>query len=776
MFVRQDIQGSQKLNEQHNNNSSSNNGNGNGNGNGDSDFVPSSELLDSLDIDMISERLQRFVRNFCLTTSREYSINVAQLISPFVVLSFADEIVSNLRDPNLPQNSEEDWMNLSIKIVENLSLSGLLPYPSAHPILLSVFTQLYFYEWINHMFCGCTDLMFLVQLWDILLFHENQDFYLYFSMALLKSKREQILAIKGTAKDILAVLDEKSIATSVSNQSRLPGLIKHAEIFRKSTPISFLRNWNRFYTSCKHPSGPRLDTINQIYNEYKYSICMGIDVEEMILKSPLGKDPKIREKLQYYIQDDEPIECNLVVFDCRPYKYFKSGRFPNANHLPPGLLISQPEEFDGVKKSFQDIKGISHLAFYDNWFQFNTLLEKNDADTNDNGDMNMNILRFLKEGFPYISKVPSGFKKIHDIFLAKGLELNVHEFNRCPVCNPDALNNPLPPKSQPNSPVVVQPKKENWLMNKFKIGQSRDKQPSTPNKSSPINVTPQSSPQQFIHTSANSNNNSPDTKDRSFTMGSSPLNKSGVRSIMLSPTRLLASSGDNHHNGMPHIGGTNTVHDERFHAEYQQFDKEFQKTGMQFQVDSDDDQEPDDFKNNPRFYYFGSLADIDDEGGHYYRDYNTLLIPNPVFDADREVKVRKQIEESLKEYRGIDEWLEGDHFIYECAEYTTESINTKCYAIVTEDTFMVLKEHPSCGGYVKEDCKYSLAQIQFNPSNPAILEFDLHFDNNSNNKINESQPTEQRKQFLFGDVETINSIQKRSTKLKLKSPPTITQH
>eukprot|EP01133_Synstelium_polycarpum_P002904 gene2904-3336_t len=586
---------------------------------------------------LIAERLQRFVRNFCTQTNREYSIDVAKLIAPFVVLSFSDPTTT----------SDEDWMNLSIKIVEHLSNSGLLAYPSANPILQcetemfrilllyhnpvlsyfldqrSVFCSAYFYSWINHMFSGCIEMQYLVQLWDILLFNDNQDFYLYFALALLTSKEEQILSVKGTAKDILSVLDEKSFSSTVSSQLKL--IVKKAEQYRLATPFSFIRTWNKFYTNCKHPNGPRLDTINLIHKDFKYSLCMNIDVEELILCSEFGAEQ----------------------------------------------LISQPEEFDGVKKSHEDKKGVAHFTFYDNWLQFNTVVEKNDADTNDNGDMNMNILRFLKEGFPYISRVNSGYKKIHDIFIAKGLKLAVHESDRCPVCNPDLINNPLPPVSAPTTPIVSPPPKAKWF-DKFKsLGNKRDTQ--TPPISSPTIE-----------------------KEKRWSSGTA---SSSMQRLNSSLGNLLSDFGP------PATLALDSV--------------------SPFVIDSDDDMEEDDFRGNPRFYYYPD--DDDDDGSHYYQNYYVNEpIQMPSYDHARVKAASEMMEKGLKEYRGLEDWLEGSNLIFECDEVFGDNGKEPRYIILSDDRFIVLRQHAKCAGYVKIDMQYELEDIRrivYKKSVPNLLEF-----------------------------------------------------
>ncbi|KAN0007079.1 hypothetical protein ACTFIU_005273 [Dictyostelium citrinum] len=458
------------------------------------------EDIKKLSTESIADRLSRFIRFFCTKTKREYSIDVAKLMIPFVVLSFVEEMNTlklqksspSLVPSILHQNpTENDWMYLSLKLIEAISNSGIYPYSTANPILLcesemfrilllyhdpilsyflnqrTVNSMHYFYEWINHMFCGCIDIKFLIQIWDLFLYHNNQDFYIYFALALIISKREATLSLtKGNSKDILQLLEEKNIVNSLSNQIKLPGLVKKAEQLRSCTPLTFIRNWNKLFTYCKHPISPKLDQIKLIYLEYKYAVCMSIDVEELILNSKLDGSQNVKEKFSYYCQDDELQEYpdHFFVFDCRIYKYYKAGKFPGAFHLPPSLLVTQPDEFTRVIQSFSDMKGYTRFTFYDNWQQFNQTSLNNDADTNENGDMNMNILKFLKEGFPYISKVPSGYKKIHDIFLSKGLELAVHFSDNCPVCNPNAFNT-LPPPSPviPQSPTIEQTPKEKWL-------------------------------------------------------------------------------------------------------------------------------------------------------------------------------------------------------------------------------------------------------------------------------------------------------------------------
>ncbi|KAK5583222.1 hypothetical protein RB653_004813 [Dictyostelium firmibasis] len=464
------------------------------------------EDIKNLSTESIAERLSRFIRFFCTKTKREYSIDVAKLMIPFVVLSLVEEMntlklqkssssSSSSSSPSIiHQNpTEQDWMSLSLKLIEAISNSGIFPYSIANPILLcesemfrilllyhdpvlshflnqrTVNSMHYFYEWINHMFCGCIDIKFLIQIWDLFLYHNNQDFYIYFALALIISKREATLSlVKGNSKDILQLLEEKNIVNCLSNQIKLPGLVKKAEQLRSCTPLTFIRNWNKLFTYCKHPISPKLDQIKLIYLEYKYAVCMSIDVEELILNSKLDDSQNIKEKFSYYCQDDELQEYpdHFFVFDCRIYKYYKAGKFPGAFHLPPSLLVTQPEEFTRVIQSFSDMKGYTRFTFYDNWQQFNQATSNNntDADTNENGDMNMNILKFLKEGFPYISKVPSGYKKIHDLFLSKGLELAVHYAENCPVCNPNAFNT-LPPSSPitPQSPTIEQTPKERWL-------------------------------------------------------------------------------------------------------------------------------------------------------------------------------------------------------------------------------------------------------------------------------------------------------------------------
>ncbi|GAM18336.1 hypothetical protein SAMD00019534_015110 [Acytostelium subglobosum LB1] len=768
------------------------------------DELPQSILLDTLDAEMISERLQRFVRNFCMATSREYSIHVAQLIIPFVVQSFSDEIVSNLERPNDKQNSEEDWMSLSIKIVENLSLSGLLPFRSAHPILQcesemfrilllfhdpalsyffeqrTVFTTLYFYNWINHMLCGCADLLALVQLWDILLFHDHQDFYLFFTLSLLTSNREHILSINGGSKDILSTLQE----CDLFSQAKLPMLIKKASDMRKITPISFINSWSKLFTNCKHPKGPRLDMITQTYNEFKYSICMAIDVEEMILMSKYGLHPGVREKLKYY-QHGGWKDANLVVLDCRPYRYFKSGKFPDSYHLPPGLLIDRPDEWqDMIKKTHSSGKGVSHFAFYDNWSQqvSNPLFdkEKNEADTNDNGDMNMNILRFLKEGFPYVSRVPSGYKKIHDLFLSKGFELNCHDPTLCPVCNPNIQYTSLQqsPTMSPQQQTPAQqitPSKRERFFNMLKIGSRSSVQlPKEQVNNNNMNNNNSSLINSPNHNNINNNNNYNSNNLNNSREDISPLRKPNPlrQTVHLSDLSIGSSGSRGGSRGSrteknKSMLSTSMVdlndlfdHDPRL----LELEVAIKRIAAPIIVDSDEEDEADgydDFRHNPRFYYMSTLADVDDEGGHYYRDYNMTAVKMPVYEPNKEKLAIEQMEKSLAEYKGLEEWLEGDHFIFECAELTDDVVNLKCYAVISKDQFLVLKEHPKCSGYVKVDSKYNLANVGFNEHNPAILEL---ITNHNGVAIggNELQPSGKR-QYLFPDIDTITSIQ---TKIK----------
>ncbi|KYQ90442.1 RabGAP/TBC domain-containing protein [Tieghemostelium lacteum] len=664
----------------------------------------------ALTSDQISDKLERFVVHFCSKTKRDYSSDVVKLLIPFVVLSIIHE-----KDQSKEQstNTEQDWMRLSIKIIDIISNCGIHPYQIANQMLLcesemfrilllyhdpvlsyfldqrSVYTTSYFYEWINHMFCGCIDIKFLIQLWDVILLHQHQDFYLYFALALLTSKKEYILSVKGVSKDILLVLEEKEIVNSLSNQLKLPALIKSAEQYRSITPLTFLRNWNKFYTYCKDPSGPKVESIKNIYIEYKYSVCMGIDVEELILASKYGKESKIKEKFRYYLQDEELQELLLFVFDCRPYKYYKCGKFPSSFHLPPGLLVSQPEEFERVSKSFIDMKGQTHFTFYDNWFQFKEGQNvHDDADTNDNGDMNMNILRFLKEGFPYVSRVPSGYKKIHDIFLSKSLELSVHLSDKCPVCNPE-LNNPPPENTDPKTPPLssTTSKEKAWL-SKLKSPFAK-KSETTTTTTSPAKDEP---PKKLFGL----------FRDK-LKIGSSNSNSKSDGSLNESGELFNDSNGQK---------------------------KSFYLPNLSPFILDDEESANDFYEEGKKFYYY-----IHNKDSEYIKELDRqfkefLEMEDPIYDHEKVKSITDQMESELKgEYKGIDDWLDGTNLIFECTQVTFNNqnqINENRYIIITSNAFVSLKEHPKCAGYVKIDFQYDLEDIRrivYKKTNPNLLEF-----------------------------------------------------
>ncbi|KAF2076711.1 hypothetical protein CYY_001968 [Polysphondylium violaceum] len=873
----------------------------------------------------VGQRLENFVLFFMKQTKREYSLDLVKLVIPFVVLSIVEE-----KSEHSVQHTEQEWMDLGLKVIDSLSNSGIHPKSISDPILLCesemfrilllyhdptlanfltqrrVYSTSYFYEWVNHMFSGCIDIKFLIQLWDTLLIHPHQDFYLFFALALLISKKEHILSLAATTGsniELNQVLEEKTIVNSISNSLKLPGLIKNAEYLRSATPISFIRNWNKFYTHCKDPNSPKLDSINLIYLEYKYAACMGLDVEELILNSNFGKDPKVRDKFSYYIQDDQLHEFPLFVFDCRPYKHFKSGKFHESFHLPPSLLVSQPEEFERVSHSFRDMKGVTHFTFYDNWLQFNNspTAKTDDADTNDNGDMNMNILRFLKEGYPYVSKVPSGYKKIHDIFLSKKLDLAVHSQEGCPVCNPKALNVNTPPISQPASPTTTSAPitKEKWFDKLKNFGRRRDDglntatattttAPATDNTTgngdTPIktafglfrdrlkirdknslyetndslnndsNTTSSASTSSNnlnssnnnLNTFNNNNNNNNNNTNNSYNSNnnsnssnsSNNNNNSSNGQINIDPNNnnnnnnnnsnnnnssmsflnrsrefLLSSSHrnlntsssnlnvNNSNNNNANNNNNNNNDNNNNVSQYNDSNNENKFPGVGFRsktsfylpnlnpfIDSEDYEI---FEEAKKYYYYQN------EVSEY--DFTLNMGLDPVYDQEKIKKAEEEMEKELKDYKGIDDWLDGSNLIFECKEIPSypnsdnsnnnnnNNNNNNRYIIISKTEFISLIEHPKCVGYVKVDSRHSLSTgikrvvqkrqftniIEFifnsggSDSNTIQFETDLEdgSNNNNDNDNDNDHDQETKKIFTFANNNTlslIKSIKERS--------------
>jgi hypothetical protein len=239
----------------------------------------------------------------------------------------------------------------------------------------------YFTPWLNSLFAKQFSQSKIIDLWILLLTHEDPVLVSLFGMALIIAHRDKFLEVNQpelnseTIRTILSTIPE-----SQDESTYIHSLYTKTKTLRDATPLSARNQLN----SVIFPTGvSNLQVLNDTLAE---SVVLPIPTSEIV------------EAFKRKQSTHRSTPVRYIIIDCRSLKSFRFARLPTAIHIGEHVGYDK-QKMQAIMDRFDAAKG-SHFTIFGTGRQ---IREEDNL-------LKVIAMRFLGQGFEHISVATGGFK------------------------------------------------------------------------------------------------------------------------------------------------------------------------------------------------------------------------------------------------------------------------------------------------------------------------------------------------------------------------------